>query len=355
MDMPVTTTIIPSFDRTHWIWPAADDIFGYKLLTMSTAALLMPYNPKMMPRQEIDALVRSSLGQAQKQLQDQKVFNKLKQVVETLNSSTNREGVAIFVSEAVEKVIYLSFPIEHQVIVNKPILVRDIADHNPLNRDYLILLLSSKESKMYLSNGNGMHLVKSNVPQTMYAYRNEVPTPTGNFSDVDERREVMLNKFLHHMDLGLGSVLRIYPHPVLVVATERVAGHFEHLTQHGHRIAGYVYKDGINAGADELKVMLAPFLSNWKETRSELIVRQMEKAVSDGKLACGIHEASKAVRCHNSRMIICAEESLEKTDFCSRDEIDELVEGVIQNGGEVVKIAKELLEPFGPVAVIRYY
>lgn len=333
-------------------------------LKSPSVALLLPYDPKMMTRQEIDGLLRNALSTAEKKLMAAHpaetalpILRKLQQLIRGLNGSTHKVSVAIFVSEDTTKVLYLDMPIEEQVLVDEPFLLRDIADHKAGSRDFLVLLLSSTESRMYLHDPNGLRLIKSNSPQNVYAYLNEVPERTGNFSDPSSRREVMLNKFLHHMDQGLAAVLKLYPLPVFVVAAERVAGHFARLTQYDHQIAGYIHKDGTNARENDLKVLLEPYLADWQATKAQLLLRQLEKAARTGKLACGIHEVRKAAACRNTRLVVIEDQEplIGSTGFYSRDGIDNLVEKVLEGGGEIEKMDKHLLGDYGPVAVIKYY
>jgi len=316
--------------------------------TRPSVALVLPYNPKMTPRGELDARLRGALTAAEKKLLKahpaetaMPIVRNLQQLVRGLNTSTHRAGVALFVSDEVSKVIYLDYEVEERVMVDEPFLVRDLADCKAGSQDFLVLLLGSKESKMYWSNGNAMKLIKTNGSQNVYA----------------EDREVMLNKFLHFMDQGLGAVLKVYPLPVFVVAPDRVAGHFERVTRHGHQIAGVIHKDWIGIGEKELKALLEPELEDWEATRSRLLQQQVEKAAQAGKLVFGIHEVRKAASCQNSRMIIVEsrEPGDDHPDFYSDGEIDGLVEKVLENGGTVEKLDTALLRPYGPVAVIKYY
>jgi hypothetical protein len=210
---------------------------------------------------------------------------------------------------------------------------------------------------MYLNDGAGLRLIKSNTPQNVYAYLNEVPERAGNFSDPADRREVMLNKFLHHMDQGLGAVLKVYPLPVFVIGTERVSGHFARISRYDRHIAGYIHKQGIEATEQQLLEMLEPSIDDWQEMRERLLLRQLENAAQAGKLVCGIHEAWKAAGCRNSRVVIVerTERGGAETVFYADGELDVIIEKVLESGGDVEKMDKRLMGSFGPVALIRYY
>jgi hypothetical protein len=314
-----------------------------------SVVLVLPYNPKMTPRSELDTRLSKALAAAEKKLlivhpaeAAMPVVRKLQHLVRGLNSSTHKVGVALFASEDLAKVIYLEQEVQERIMVDEPFLVRDLADCKASPRDFLVLLLSMRESKMYWSSGDGMKLIKSNSSQNVFANGDQ---------------EVMLNKFLHFMDQGLGAVLKVYPLPVFVVATDRVADHFGRVTHNGQQIAGYIDKDASGMGEKELQAILAPLVKDWKAIKSRLLLQDMEKAAQTGKLVRGVDEVRKAVGCKNCRVIILVpdEPASGNRGFYQDGEIDELVEKVLENGGAAEKLDQELMQPYGTVAVIKYY
>lgn len=329
-----------------------------------SAALVLPFNPKMTPRSDLDLLVQNMQASAERSLlaahpsgEAMPVIRKLQQLLRSLNFSTHRTGVALFASGDIGKTLYVDFAVEPRMIIDQPFRVRELADCKPAHKEYLLLLLTGTQSKMYRNNVSGLRLVKSNTPQNIYAYLNEVPEKTGNFSEISNRHEVMLNKFMHYMDEGLGAVLKAYPLPVFVAGTERVAGHFGRITRHEKNIAGYVYKHCIDANEQELEEVLHPMLEDWRQLTGRMLLLQIEKAAEAGKLICGIGEVTKVARCSNSRIIII-EEALSQArhggGFYREDPIDEIVEKVLDNGGAVEKLDKASLSKYGNIALIRY-
>jgi len=325
-------------------------------------AIVLPFNPKMTPRHELEVVLHSLQTTAEKQLLEthssglaMPVIRRLQQLIRGLNFSTHKRSAALFASALAAKTLYLDFDVSATAIVDQPFRVRDLADCKPSSKEYLLLLLSGKQSKMYHSGMSGLRLIKSNSPQNIYAFLNVVPQKTGNFSDNNDWHEVMLNKFLHHMDEGLGAVLKAYPLPVFVAGTERVAGHFRHITRHDRNIAGYIYKHCIDANEQELQGLLRPMLNDWRQMTDQLLLLQMEKAAEAGKLVCGIEEVRKAARCSNSRVVIVEREETGAEMFYNEAPIDEIVEKVLENGGTVEQLNRASMAKFGPIALIRYY
>jgi Bacterial archaeo-eukaryotic release factor family 3 len=332
-----------------------------------TLALVLPFNPKMTPRHELEMVLRRNLEAAEKLLLSahaaenaMPVIKRLQQAIRGLNFSTHKRSVALFVSADMARTTYLDFAVEERLIIDRPFRVRDLADCKPGDKEYLVLLLSAQESKMYLKAGDGLRLIKSNAPQTVYAYLNEPPEKSGNFSDQHNRHEVILNKFLYHMDQGLEAVLKAYPVPVFVAGADRVIGHFARITHHQKNIAGYLPNQCLDASPVELQKLLQPLLENWQSLLQQLLLLQMEKAAEAGKLVCGIEAVRKAAACSNSRLVIVqrtlnAEGSEEHHAFYSDGAVDQVVEKVLQSGGDVEKLDPELMEKYGPIALIRYY
>ena len=330
--------------------------------TEPSVALVFPFDPKMTPRAELDLVIKRLLGTAEKRLLTRypgdiamPVVKRLQQALRRLNYSTHKCSAAIWVSPSKTETTYMDFAVEERLFVDQPFRVRDIADCKPSGKEYLLLLLTGKESKMYLHNGSGLKLIKTNGAQHIFAYLNEVPERSANFSDRADRHEVMLNKFLHHMDQGLAYVLKAYPLPVFVAGPERVAGHFSRITRHAGNIAAYIYKNCIDDTEKELEALLQPMLDNWRLLRQKLLSLQLEKAFEAGKLVCGIEAVRKAARCSNSRLVVAEESDAQPSGFFTDGPVDQIVQRVLENGGDVEKLDAGGLGRFGPIALIRYY
>jgi release factor family 3 len=381
------TTISRPADTPHVIWPPASDIFEEINATSMnipaftkqiaprktaasppTVAVVMPFDPKMTLKPKLETAVKRIMETVEKALlanhsseEAMPALKHLQQGLRGLNYSTHKQSVAVFASTDTARATYMDFPVDERIIIDTPFRVRDLADCKPAGKEYLLMLLSGTHSRMYRKAiDNGLQLIKSNTPQSIYAWLNEPPTRSGNFSDPDERHEVMLNKFMHHMDEGLDAVLKIYPLPVFVAGTDRITGHFASITRHQRNIAGYLHKHCMDCSETELEEMLRPQLDNWHQLRQQLLLLTMEKAAEAGKLVCGIDEVRKAARCSNSRVVIIertpnAEGNDSPATFYTENILDQLVEKVLENGGVVEKLDPGLLGKYGPIALIRYY
>jgi hypothetical protein len=220
-------------------------------------------------------------------------------------------------------------------------------------------MLSANESKMYLGNCSSFLLIKSNVPDNAHAFENDPPEKVGNFSDPVAYRELLLDKFLFHMDQGLAWILKAYPFPVFVLGAEKVLGHFRQITRHEKNIVGFVHGNFLDATESAIRAAMEPYLSDWQKVRQTHLLNRIRAAADERKLSAGIREALKASACKNSRLLLVEKGYSETTHgnnpFYIKDAVDDVMEKVLAGGGDVEFVEDGALKAYDHVALIRYY
>ncbi|HEV2354996.1 MAG TPA: hypothetical protein VGR89_12175 [Puia sp.] len=330
-------------------------------------AIVMPYDPKMSPGRVCEARQKMLLGKLERDLMNRyssdlalPVIRKIQQAFKGLNGATHKSSVAIFAEGGNVNVLYMDIPVKETVVVDRSFAVKDILNCRLDGKEYLVMTLTARQSRVFLGLGGEYRIIKSNSPQNVFAYLNEVPTRTGNFSDPADRRQVMLDKFLRHMDEGLAAILQAYPAPVFVVGDPRVTGHFGKLTRHSKNIVAYVHYDSANDDEARWKEAICPYLADWEKLRRQHTLQLVEKAVDSGRLATGIGEVSRQARAHNSRLLV-VEEGYSGTDsspvkgFYVTDAVDQAIWQVLANGGKVEWVDKGALGAMGHIALVGLY
>jgi hypothetical protein len=336
----------------------------------------MPFHPIMSAKKDLEFQLKRAVEKIEYDLMEQyprdkavPVLEKLRGMIRTLNYNTHKKSVAIFVSPVIEKVYYLDFAVEEKIVIDESFEIRDLVYAKKQTIQYLVLLLSAGESKMYLGNCCSFLLIKSNVP----AYENEAPEKVGNFSDPVAHNELLLEGFLHHMDQGLAQILKAYPLPVFVLGAEKVLEHFRQITHHEKNIVGYVYGNFLDAGETVIHAAMQPYLDNWQKVRQTDLVNRIGAAANERTLSAGIREAWKASSCRNSRLLIVEkgfiyparnapepgsiylETSHHDNPFYIKDAVDDVMEKVLAGGGDVEFVEDGFLQQYDHIALIRYY
>jgi len=343
-------------------------------------SIVLPFEPKMSLEVELEYRLKLILAKVEKELMSGyaaelalPVIKKLSQVVRQLNFNTHKKSIAIFVSRSVEKVFYLDLPVEEKVVIDESFEIRDLVYSKKQTIQYLLLLLSGKSSRMYLGNCSKFILIKSNVPDNVNAYERDLPEKVTHFCDAHNNKEVLLDKFLLHMDEGLSLVLKAYPLPVFVLGAKRVLGHFGKITRNEKSIIQTIEGKYEEAGEPELRRLIKPYVADWNKVKQQNLMQQIEAATSSGTLVSGIDDVWNAASRKNARLLIVEKNFIipsrpganslgifkENTEarkpFYIKDAVDDVMEKVLQIGGDVEFVDDGLLKNYGRIALIRYF
>jgi hypothetical protein len=135
-------------------------------------SLFMPFEPKMVSKNEIVYKLQALLNEAEQKLikafsisTAKPILERLKSVIKNLDYSTHKKSTAIYVSADEEKLFYLDAPLEEKVIVDTSFNIRNLVESKKGLQQHLVLVLGNNISRVYF--GKGMHLVSmlTNTPK----------------------------------------------------------------------------------------------------------------------------------------------------------------------------------------------
>jgi len=226
---------------------------------------------------------------------------------------------------------------------------------------------------MYLADSNAFVKIISDSPAAVDRHIHEVPESLINFYDISEQEKIIINKFLHHIDNTLSLVLDAYHLPLFILGTEGIVHQFKDLTKHSGAVIEYVCGSYEEAGIEQLKEILEPYTTNWKKVWQKNLSNQLREAAVNRKLAVGMsdvwHEAMKG----NGRLLIIEKNFIYGAEHESIDDIifkavkqydrfsyikntlDDVIEKVLESGGDVEFVDKEVVKDYHHIVMIKFY
>lgn len=345
-----------------------------------SVSIIIPFETKTNLNTELTHSLKTAVDNAERKLFENYpaevckiIIQKLRNIISNLKYDTHKKSIAIYVSLIFEKVIYLDIPVEEKIIVDDTFEIRDLVYAKKQLEKYLVLLLSGKESRILVMNLTKFLRVKPDTPELVYAYMNDGPEKTGNFSDMTEHKQTLIEKFLSHIDSSLDDILKNYPLPLFVLGAEKIIGHFKHLTKHADAIVDYVHGNYENATFTELKEVLKPGLAKLSNLKKEGLIKRLETETGADKVVSGIKDVWQEAFHRNGRLLIveknyvfaakhgATQDIIEEPDALLdqapyiRDAVDDIIEKVLENGGDVEFVDDHDLEAYNHIALIKYY
>lgn len=301
------------------------------------------------------------------------VLEKLRQIIANLDFPSKKRGIAIYVSALFEKVCYLDSPVEEKLIVDESFEIRDLLYSAKQDIKFILLILSGLESKVFLGDTTGLTPLLSNIPDAIYTYVTDTPERVGNFTDMVEHKQIVVSKFLHHIDEELGNVINERHLPVMILGAEKILGHFRKLCKHTASVMAFVAGNYENATVAELTDLIDPYITAWKIRSQNDLPKRLEDATSQNLLATGIRQVWQDAYSGKGKLLIVEknyrfaaqhgaesgiiEGATEPYDHFAyiRDAVDDVMEKVLSNGGDVEFTEDGTLEQFEHIALIKYY
>jgi hypothetical protein len=332
---------------------------------LPSVSVIIPFEPKMSTKTELEYKLKRISEGVERELSmnyiDEKVapvMQKLKNQVNNLDYSTYKRSIALFVSPLFEKTYYLDIPVEEKVIIDESFEIRDLVFSKKDIHKYLILVISSERSRIFLGNTVQFMRLASATPRHAAIYFTDAAERVSHFSDPSEHKEILLEKFLRHVDSSLGIILKASPLPLFVMGTERTVGHFKKISHYTNRITGFVHGNFDEANDDIIRKAIAPHVADWKKVKQEDLLHQLDAAMSARKLVVGIDNVWTAACSQKGRLLVVEKNYVHarrKPEGGKKDAVDDIIENVLRHGGDVEFVDEGMMKDYQRIAMIVFY
>jgi hypothetical protein len=343
-------------------------------------SIIIPFEPKMSAKSELSHALKLALDKVESELLKDYpgdlaslMIRKITSLIDHLNFNTHKKSIALYASPVFEKVLYLDIPVEEKIIIDKSFEIRDLVYSKKQLHKYIVLVLSERDCRMYLGNTNTFIRIVSNTPETIYAYVNQVPQRVANFSDISERREIMMDKFIHHIDNTLSIVLEAYHLPLFVLGTKKMMGHFKKLSKNTGKVVECIHGNYTESSEEELRKALSPHIEDWQKVLQKDVLNQLEEAASRKKLAVGMRDVWREAMNRKGRLLVVEKNYMYAAQqgasddiiykavepynkfSCIKDAVDDVIEKVLTNGGDVEFVDADVLKDYQHIALVQFY
>lgn len=334
-----------------------------------SVSIIMSFEPKMKSKRELSVSLNNSVVKAEQELLENfdlemamLVIQKLNSIIKDLDYSTHKKSIAIYVSSAFEKILYLDMEVEERVIVDNSFAIRELIESKKEIHQYLLLVLNEKESKMYFDNNENLLQV--------FASRAEFIEP-GDNQPGDNGELGLFEKYLRHIDAVLDIIISSFKAPLFVLGNKRIIEQFKNITKHASSIIQYVEDGNENTSPQELKMVMHPLINNWPKVKKENLRLQLKNAFDEKKVVTGIEDVFRKAMRHQGHLLLVeknykypagystdkelidkAMQSYSQFSYI-QDAVDDIIEKVLEENGDVEFVDKEVLIGYDHIALIQ--
>jgi hypothetical protein len=343
-------------------------------------SVILPFETKVGLMAEVQKELKYALDKTERQLREQypaemvaTVMHKINDLTAEIKIPAGKKGLAIFASPVFSKLMFLEEKVPARIVIDDSFEVRDLVFSKKQKQQYLLFLLSSERCKLFMGDGRELIPVKLPSPDSIDAYWNDETERVANFTDPDEYKTTQVEKFIRQMDKDLLQILNSHRLPVFVMGSKTILGLYKTITHAGIHISGFVDGNFEEASVPQLLTALTPVYNSWKLKQQQQLLEQIEQAANEKKLCCGIQDVWEEASAKKGRILVVEKNFVAagehvaegkivykptsgQNDFhTSNDVVDDVIELVLQNGGDVAFTDDGLLSKFDHIALIKYY
>lgn len=303
----------------------------------------------------------------------QPLLDNLDAIVRDIDYRYTLDGLAIYVNNDFVRKFYLPFPVKERVSIDESFATRDLVMAMNRSPRYWVLVLSEKPTRLFEGARDTLvEITDYGFPMVHSGPGGEAALPGGFGVRKSAYRDEYSRKFFREVDAAFDEVAKDDPLPLLVVGVDRHISFFNEVTSHGSLIAGAALGNYDHLSAHDLGKLLWPLVLEKMEERRQELLGELDAAVGAQRSASTLGEAWLQAQMGRVATLLAEEDYHQPARVSENglvltlvdevggagvldDAVDDLVELVLQKGGQAFFFGNGALASHGRVAAILRY
>lgn len=303
----------------------------------------------------------------------QDLLGRLDELAAQIDHQYNKDGLVLFVSREVSSFHRLPFSVEPRVVVDETFYTRDLVFALNRSQPYWLLALSEKTTRLFHGTRSDLfEIVGGGFPMNYEGPGHTEPLPGGFGIEPSKRFEAYLERYFRDVDEAFDAHWKEDQIPLVVAGVEPHLAMFRQVSQHSDHIIATLLGSYDETPVHELGEKAWEVVQQALDQRRRTYLEKLEEAVSGNYYNSTIGEAWRAVK-EGRAMVLLVEKDFHQAGRLDDDgyllyvaddpeapgviddAVDDLIEMMVAQGGEVVFVENGDLEKHQGVAVINRY
>ncbi len=302
------------------------------------------------------------------------LMNRLHHAINGIDLKSTGPGIAIYISEKIEKVFHLPFPVTEKLVIDNSFEVRDLLYAAKINRSYLLVLISRNEVKTLLGFGKSLVSVEMDgMPENLKDVTTQHSLPGWDYLDKNAYDESNVSKFIHFIDSVIHDEMKDVSMPVIIFGDSKILGYFRKKSKIAKNILDYIEGNYEHASKHEILNLIEHSLGKLMQQDEQNALVELEHASGKNQISAGIAQVWRTAAEARGRMLLVEKDYKEAarlgTDGYTliidnevsdarnkiEDAVDDIIEMVLKNRGDVVFLANGSLEAYQRIVMLNRY
>lgn len=300
--------------------------------------------------------------------EDEEILSGIDDLFERIDFNRNKQGIGIFVSSQIKKLVRFPFPVTEKIIVNKLFHLHDLLYLENYSTPYYLVEISGKEIRLFRGIMDRLEEIKDEgFPKEItddYEYSKPSQSSSnagythvkGFEKDKSEGRQLRLKKIFRETDKCLEKYLAKKETPLLLCAPEREISLFKSTTKHLDNIAGLITNNQQRTGMRDMEVSAWDQLKSFTDQQKLNLVDEFKEKIGAGLAIYGMEAVWKAAK-EGKGFSMLVEKEYNGSAIVTQevDPVNEIMSTVLEKNGKVVIVEKDVLKDFKRIALINRY
>ncbi|HEY3251461.1 MAG TPA: hypothetical protein VGK25_10130 [Ignavibacteria bacterium] len=354
-------------------------------------SIIVPFTKFSSERKQNPIRMKKAIREAEKMLIEKYGNEKSKDLIEKINKAPEEidflhpnDGVGIFISHNIHKIIIFPLPVTEKITVSNEFEIRDVEYFAKNLFEYYLLILSKGNTRFFKGYGNILNEINDDNFPAAYVDDHEYPrhhymnytgsSPKSIAIDKSITTEKRLHIFLKHIDEMMHLYLSV-KYPLIIAGVEQNLSYYKELTKYCKNIILSITGNFDHYNEAELSKVIVPEINKYIEQDTEKLLKEFDELVGKGKAVCGISEVWKNASEGKGEILIVEKDyrqpaaiNEEKYELLSNgdsiqneklkkldDAVNDIIGTIIKDNGDVVFVENERLIRYGRIALILRY
>ena len=283
---------------------------------------------------------------------------KINDLYSQIDLNKNKEGIGIFVSRHIQKIIKFPFNVTKKVVVNNFFHLHDLLYVVNYNIRYYLIDISKEDIRVYQGTLDHLQeITNADFPQRI------------NLNRVEYKAASQLNEALEKADKSLSKWLPSKTVPLIICGTEGNIATFKSISIHNDNLIGSISDKYTNVELDDLQILAWLQIKSFVDQQKLKLISDLEDRIDIGDAVCGVEEVWKASK-ESAGGTLLVEKDYGRGVFVTKDgrlhvhypqgkhikypdAVNEIIATVLQKDVKVIIVEKDALKDNKRIVLIK--